>query len=319
MRIVFMGSPDFALPSLQALIDAGHEIALCVCQPDKASGRGRKLKPCAIKRRALELGLPVATPDKVRGKSARPFIDEVEALQPDFVVVAAYGKILSTRLLRLPRFGAVNVHASILPRWRGAAPIQHTILAGDDETGVSIMRMEAGLDTGAVYAVTTTAIADHDTGGSLFERLAQLGAQALIEALPKIAVGALQAVPQDDSRATLAPPLSKEDGHLDFTRDADSLDRRVRAMHPWPGAWCIMQDKRLKILCARPVDISRDDDATALKALQPGQLLQGKKRLMLRCQHGALQLLRIQQEGKKPMEIAQFLSGARLPDGLTLR
>ena len=320
MRIVFMGSPDFAVPSLDALVQAGHDIALCVCQADKPSGRGRKVKSCAVKIRALELALDVATPDKVRGKSARPFIDQVADLHPDFLVVAAYGKILSTRLLKIPRYGAINVHASILPRWRGAAPIQHSILAGDKETGVSIMQMEAGLDTGAVYALAKTAIRDDDSGGTLFDRLAQIGSEALVESLPKIARAELSPQIQDESLATYAATLSKDDGHLNFAQPAKYLERQVRAMHPWPSAWCMMPDKhkskRLKILAARALD---DADLASLKissehldAPIPGQLIPLKNRLLIRCQTGLLELLKIQPEGKKPMEIKAFLSGARL-------
>lgn len=322
MRIVFMGSPDFAVPSLEALIQAGHDIVLCVCQADKASGRGRKLKSCAVKARALELGLDVATPDKVRGKSARPFIDQVEALQPDFLVVAAYGKILSTRLLKIPRYGAINVHASLLPRWRGAAPIQHAILAGDDESGVSIMRMEAGLDTGAVFHVEKTPIADDDTGGSLFDRLAQIGAKALVESLPTIASGELHAQQQDERLASYAPTLNKEDGHLDFRHSATSLERRVRAMQPWPSAWCLLpnkqKSKRLKVLKVRAL---KDQECAQQEILLPdqnGQVLQLKHRLLVRCDEGLLDLLRVQPEGRKAMKINDFLSGAHLPEHLVL-
>lgn len=329
MRIVFMGSPDFAVPSLEALRQAGHDIVLTVCQPDKPSGRGRAVSRCAVKVYAEEHGLPVQTPDKVRGKSAVDFIDAVQALKPDFVVVAAYGKILSTRLLSLARFGAINVHASLLPRWRGAAPIQHAILAGDAETGVSIMRMEAGLDTGPVYRVAKIPIVDDDTGGSLFDRLAQLGAETLVQTLPEIAAGRLPAQAQDDSLATFAPTLSKEDGHLNFSQSAHDLVLRVRAMHPWPGAFCYLNKKRLKVLRASvttssaqlSVPLSAPLPAplpASQSAAKPGQLRIDGAALRVVCGQDLLEIHQLQVEGKKAMDSAAFIAGARLDPELVL-
>ncbi len=311
MRIVFMGSPDFAVPSLKGLVAAKYQVARVVCQPDKPKGRGRAVARCAIKVAAEELGLSVSCPPVVRGKSARPFLDEIEALAPDFVVVAAYGKILSTRLLRIPRIAPVNVHASILPRWRGASPIQHAVLAGDAEAGVAIMHMEAGLDTGGVYHLATTPVGPDETAGELSERLAEIGAAALLEALPGIADGSRQPAPQDEAQATEAPLLCKQDGQLDFTQPAEVLARRVRAMTPWPGAFTRLGGKLLKVY---RVEV----DARPPGEHEPGTVVDCSAALTVACGEGQLRILDLQLEGKRRMSAAEFLPGARVEPGALL-
>ncbi|MFH1807779.1 MAG: methionyl-tRNA formyltransferase [Pseudomonadota bacterium] len=311
MRVIFMGSPEFAVPSLRGVVEAGHQVVRVVSQPDKPKGRGRSLAPCAVKEAALRLGLEVSTPDHIRGKHAVAFLDELHALQPDVVLVAAYGKILSTRLLDMPRVAPINVHASVLPRWRGASPIQHAVLAGDDETGVSIMRMDAGLDTGGVYRVARTSILPNETAGELSTRLSVIGAAALVEALPAIADGSLVAQVQPEQGITLAPLLDKHDGHLDFSLDAASLVRRVHAMNPWPGASTRLDGKGLKIHRAHVVEANATEAA-------PGALQVSHKALLVRCGHGALAIDELQLEGKRRLRSDEFLQGARIAPGTRL-
>ena len=251
IRIVFMGSPDFALPSLSALAAArNYQVVGVVTQPDRASGRGRELKAPPVKTLALELNIPVMQPEKLRAPDA---MDQLRAWNPDLIVVAAFGQILKKDVLDLPRYGCINVHASLLPRWRGAAPINAAILHGDEETGVTIMQMDVGLDTGPMLAAKSIRIRRDDTAGSVFQALSTLGADLLIETLPEYFSGNLKPVPQPAEGATYAPMLKKEDGLLDFTRPAVELERRVRAMNPWPGAWFEWNGNPLKVLRASTV------------------------------------------------------------------
>jgi methionyl-tRNA formyltransferase len=232
IRIVFMGSPDFALPILSALAKK-YQVVGVVTQPDRASGRGRELKPPPVKALALELNIPVMQPEKLRAPEA---MEQLRAWTPDLIVVAAFGQILKKDVLELPRFGCINVHASLLPRWRGAAPINAAILAGDEEIGVTIMKMDVGLDTGPMLAMKSMRLASDLTTDSALQALSQLGANLLIETLPDYFSGKLIPQAQPEDGATYAPMLKKEDGLLDFTRSAVELERRVRAMNPWPGA-----------------------------------------------------------------------------------
>lgn len=249
LRIAFAGTPDFAVPALDALMAADYPLAGVWTQPDRPAGRGRQLACSPVKQRALALGLPVHQPETLKTETAQR---ELQAAAADLMVVVAYGLLLPPACLAIPRYGCINVHASLLPRWRGAAPIQRALLAGDRETGVSLMRMQAGLDTGPVYAVRTTPIAAEDTGGSLHERLAQLGAQLLVEMLPQLP--ALEPVPQDPERATYAAKLTRAEARLDWARPASELERAVRAYNPWPTAWTSCAGEPLRILRAQALD-----------------------------------------------------------------
>lgn len=296
-RVVFMGSPDFAAPSLRALARR-YEIVGVVTQPDRASGRGRELKAPAVKSLALDLGLAIIQPEKLRQPDA---IDQLRLWAPDLIVVAAFGQILRPDVLALPSRGCVNVHASLLPRGRGAAPIQASILAGDAQTGVTIMQMDKGVDTGAIISQRAIPIEAEDTGGSLFEKLSQLGADLLLETLPRYLSGELKPRPQDESQATYAPMLKKEDGLLDFTRPAEELVRRVRAFNPWPGAFFEWESGMLKVHRAH----AEAGNAPAGKRLvYRGQAAVGAG-------GGLLILDEVQPPGKKSMSGKAFLSGAR--------
>jgi len=297
INIVFMGSPDFALPSLRALTQHYH-IAGVVTQPDRASGRGRELKPPPVKTLALELGLPIIQPQKLREPEA---MAQLQAWKPDLIVVAAFGQILKKEVLDLPRFGCVNVHASLLPRWRGAAPINAAILAGDEETGVTIMQMDAGLDTGPMLAKRSIRLHPDDTAGSVFQTLSTLGADLLLETLPDYMEGKIIPQPQPEDGATYAPMLKKEDGRLDFSKPADELERRVRAMNPWPGAFMELDGAILKIHRAH-VDAG---NASA------GRRLVVQNQPAVGAGGGILILDEVQPAGKKPMSGTSFLAGAR--------
>jgi methionyl-tRNA formyltransferase len=299
IRIVFMGSPDFALPSLSALAKL-YDVVGVVTQPDRASGRGRELKAPPVKTLALELNIPVMQPEKLRAPEA---MTQLREWSPDLIVVAAFGQILKRDVLDLPRYGCINVHASLLPRWRGAAPINAAILAGDEETGVTIMQMDAGLDTGPMLAAKSIRIGRDDTAGSVFETLSTLGADLLVEALPGYLAGNLKPVPQPEVGATYAPMLKKEDGLLDFTRPAVELERRVRAMNPWPGTWFEWNGGQLKVLRASVV--SGD------KTLASGTRFTVEGKPAVQSSEGALILEEVQPAGRKVMPGKSFLVGAR--------
>jgi len=302
MRVVFLGTPEFAVPTVEALAAAGHEIAAVVAQPDRPAGRGQALKAPATKAWAEARGVPVLQPLKVRDGALAAAL---AALRPDVLVVTAYGRILGKDLLTLAPLGAVNVHASILPRWRGAAPIQWAVASGDAETGVTIMQMDEGLDTGDVLLVRTTPIGPEETSEALAPRLAALGGRALVEALPRLAAGALVPVPQDGARHTLAPILEKEHGRLDFARPAAELAARIRGFTPWPGGFTTLGGKVLKVHLARPAAADG-----ALAGLAPGAARLVPGALRVACGGGtALDLLEVQPEGKKRMAAADFANG----------
>ena len=294
-----MGSPDFALPSLRALTSR-YQIVGVVTQPDRASGRGRALKPPPVKTLALELGLPLVQPEKLRQPEA---VQQLRAWNPDLIVVAAFGQILKPEVLDLPRFGCLNVHASLLPRWRGAAPINAAILAGDEEMGVTIMKMDAGLDTGGILAQRAFRLSPDVTAGAAFDALSALGADLLLESLPDYLAGKLTPVPQPEDGVTYAPMLKKEDGRLDFARPADELERRVRAMNPWPGAWFEWDGNLLKVARAKTVN--------GEKGWASGTRLVVEGRPAVTCADGALVLEEVQPAGKRLMSGRAFLAGAR--------
>lgn len=297
-RIVFMGSPDFAVPSLEALAGR-YPIVGAVTQPDRPAGRGGTLKPPDVKVAVLRLGIPVIQPEKLHTPEA---MEQLRLWSPDVIVVAAFGQILRPAVLELPPFGCVNVHASLLPRWRGAAPIQAAILAGDDQTGVTIMKMDAGVDTGPLLSQRPLPIAPDDTGGSLFEKMSVLGADLLLETLPKYLAGEIQPRPQPEGGVTYAPMLKKEDGLLDFNQPAAFLERRVRAMNPWPGAYFEWNSAPLKVLRAR---LEQEKSPGAGSGIR----VRGEPAVGTR--EGILILEEVQPAGKKPMPGKAFLPGAR--------
>lgn len=299
MRLVFAGTPEFAARALAALIAAGHDIPLVLTQPDRPAGRGMKLKMSPVKELALAHGLAVAQPESLRSEEARRVIVDSA---PEVMVVAAYGLILPQAALDIPRLGCINIHASLLPRWRGAAPIQRAIEAGDAETGITLMQMDKGLDTGAMLSRHPLAIAPDDTAGSLHDKLAALGASAIVGLLPRLAE--IRAASQDDNLATYAAKIGKEEARIDWTLPATALDRRIRAFNPFPGAVAHFQDEPLKIWSARPVAGSG----------QPGEILSILP-LCVACGDGALEVLEIQKAGGKRLAAAAYVAGNALAVG----
>lgn len=309
MRIVFMGTPDFAVPSLKALGSAGHEICGVFTQPDKPKNRGMKLQQSPVKECALAMGLPVYQPAKMRDGEALAILQE---LKPDLIAVAAYGKILPVDILELPRLGCVNVHSSLLPKYRGAAPINWAILNGEDETGVTIMYMAEGMDTGDILAQAKTPIDINENAAQLFDRLAVMGADLLAETVKELDVGTAKAVPQDEALSSHAPMLSREQSPMDWGKTARQLHDQVRGLYPWPAATAVLDGIRCKILrtalCAE----------TTNKA--PGTvLLADKKGLRVACgDGGVLDILELQPDGKKAMAAPAFLLGHPIPVGTML-
>lgn len=297
-HLVFMGSPKFALPTLSALAE-NYSIQGVVTQPDRPAGRGKELTPPAIKSFAIDLGLPVIQPEKIKDPVA---MQQLANWAPDLIVVVAYGQILRQTVLDLPRNGCINVHASLLPRWRGAAPIQAAILAGDEWAGVTIMRMDSGVDTGPILSQRGIPILCEDTAGSLSERLAEMGAELLIETLPVYLMGELQPRPQNELGVTYAPMLKKGDGQLDFTQSALDLARRVRAFNPWPGATTQWKGQPLRIHSAHAIEDYLSP---------PGQRLVYGPKPAIGTGQGTLVLDEVQPAGKKAMPGDVFLRGAR--------
>ena len=301
-RIVFMGTPEFAVKALLACAGVGQVVA-AVTQPDKPKGRGQELSPPPVKVAAQARGIPVLQPAKIRNTG---FAQELAALRPDVCVVAAYGKILPREVLEVPPRGCVNVHASLLPRFRGAAPIQWAIASGDAKTGVCLMRMDEGLDTGPVIACRELAIRPGETSQSLHDALSELGGRLLREELPRYLAGELRPVPQPQEGVVLAPLIDKEEGRLDFQRSAAELERRLRAFTPWPGAFTTLDGALLKVHRAK---VSGGKGA-------PGELLAaGPEGLEVACGDGSLLLVEVQPEGKRRMTAAEFLAGRKLKVG----
>ncbi len=319
MRIVFMGTPEFAVPTLEQLLAAGHEIVLVVTQPDRPAGRGRRLAAPPVKEAALRHGLPVLQPRRVREQAT---LHALTTAAPQVVVVAAFGQILPRQILELPPLGCLNVHASLLPRWRGAAPISAAILAGDEVTGVTVMLMDEGLDTGPLLAQATEPIRPSDTTQSLGRRLAEMGARLLTQTLPAWQRGEVQATPQDHALASYAPMLKKEDGLLDWRRPAVELWRRCRACVPWPGAFTWWRGRLLKVIESAPlrdgepgagpgeVAVAAAAEARA-RAPYPELLPEGGRVLTVGTGEGVLALLRVQLEGGRPLAGEEFARGHR--------
>ena len=299
MRIVFAGTPEFAAQHLQALLDAGRQIVAVYTQPDRPAGRGQKLMPSPVKQLAVQHGIAVYQPQTLRDPVAQA---ELAALQPDLMVVVAYGLILPQVVLDTPRLGCINSHASLLPRWRGAAPIQRAVQAGDASSGVTVMQMEAGLDTGPMLLKVSTTITADDTGGSLHDRLARLGSAAVVDAISKLAAGELRGEVQDDSQATYAHKLNKDEARIDWNRPADELERLIRAFNPWPICHSTLHGEPLKVLAASL------GEGTG----QPGEILTASRDgLTVACGVGALRLTRLQLPGGKPLNFADLYNSRR--------
>ena len=300
MRVVFMGTPEFSVTVLDALVAAGHEIACVYTQPPRPAGRGKKDRPSPVQARADAMGLPVRHPRTLRDADAQAAF---AALGADIAVVVAYGLILPQAVLDAPARGCLNIHASLLPRWRGAAPIQRAIMAGDAETGVCIMRMEAGLDTGPVLLRRAIAIGAEETAGELFARLGALGAEAIVDALATLDTLTPEVQPEDG--VSYADKIDKAEARVDWTRPATEVDRKIRGLSPFPGAWTMVGGTRLKLLRSR---VAQGSGA-------PGEVLSG---LVVACGSGAVEITEVQPEGKPRMTAEAYLRGARIPAGTVL-
>ncbi len=301
MRVIFMGTPDFSVPVLDALVDAGHEIAAVYCQPPRPAGRGKKDRPTPVHARAEALGLMVRHPVSLKSPEEQAAF---AALNADVAVVVAYGLILPQAILDAPAQGCLNIHASLLPRWRGAAPIHRAIMAGDAETGVCIMQMEAGLDTGPVLLRQATPIQSEETTAQLHDRLSVMGADLIVEALNRLSE--LTPEPQPENGVTYASKIDKAEARIDWSRSAEEIDRQIRGLSPFPGAWTEMEGERIKLLASRRADGQG----------QPGQVLNGD--LHVACGQGAVELLRLQRAGKGAQDRETFLRGWPIPIGTRL-
>jgi methionyl-tRNA formyltransferase len=312
MRIVFIGTGEIGVPTLRALLESEHEVVAVVTQPDKPVGREQSIESPPIKKAITRSGgfqtavgssaagkpplLEVLQPAKIKDPSV---IEQIRRLAPDVIVVVAYGQILSRDVLEIPRLACLNLHASLLPRWRGAAPIQAAIAAGDSETGVTVMYMDEGLDTGDILLQSNVEILPNDTGGSLHDRLAQIAPETLLESLRLLAAGNAPRIPQDNARATYAPKLKREHGQIDWSESAEAVERKIRAYHSWPGAFMKVDGQNLKVFSASVADLNG----------QPGEILRSDKDLIVATGKGALSLAEVQLEGKRRMSAAEFLRG----------
>jgi methionyl-tRNA formyltransferase len=303
MKLVFCGTPQFAVGTLEAVLDAGHEIALVLCQPDRAAGRGMQTSIGAVKAAALARGLPILQPERIKANA--DLRAQLEAIAPDAILVVAYGRIIPQWMLDLPRFGCINLHGSLLPKYRGAAPIQWAVANGEAHTGVTTMRLDAGLDTGPLLLAQVEPIAPEETSEDLFESLAEIGAHLMVKTLHGLSSGTITPVPQDHSAATLAPILTREDARMDFTRTARNLCDRWRGFQPWPGAFTTLRGRKLIV----------HSMSVAAGQGTPGQLQVEGDRLLLGCRDAMLELHEVQMEGKKRMSAAKFLRGHQIKSG----
>ena len=306
--IIFMGTPEFAVPTLEALHRSRHRIQLVVTQPDRPKGRGRRLQPSAVKRMAERLGIGVYQPERMRSDDA---IEPLRRIEPDFLVVAAFGQILSRAVLDIPKIGPINVHASLLPKYRGAAPIQWAVINGETETGITTMMMDENLDTGDILLSEKIGIGPQESPVDLHDRLAQLGADVLIRTLDGFAEDAIVPLPQDHEQATFAPMLKKDDGRIQWSQPAEKIAAFIRGMNPWPGAYTFHEGKRLKIYQSSPI--------SSATSAEPGTVVQGfQGELRIATGQGLLSILEIQGESSKRMKTADFLRGQQLPPGTLL-
>lgn len=309
MRVVFMGTPDFSVPTLEKIIEAGHKVIGVVTQPDKAKGRGKKVLFPPVKEKALEHNLPVYQPKRAREPE---FIEQMRELNPDVMVVVAFGQILPKALLDIPKYGCVNVHASLLPKYRGAAPIQWAVIRGEKVSGVTTMQMDVGLDTGDMLMKTEVALTEDETGGSLHDKLSVLGGELLIETLKGLEAGTIRPEKQDDSQTgEYARMLDKALGKVDFSMPAEEIERLIRGLNPWPSAYTFYHGKTMKLWKAKVVSADVDGEAAA-----PGQILSvDKKGFTVQTGAGALRILELQMEGKKRMDAGAFLRGCSMAAG----
>jgi methionyl-tRNA formyltransferase len=305
MKLVFCGTPQFAVPCLESLVASGFDVQLVVTQPDRPQGRGMELAAPPVKQTAQKLMLPVIQPEKI--KKNEEFQKQLAELAPEAIIVVGYGRLIPSWMLQLPPRGNINVHASLLPKYRGAAPIQWAIANGESATGVTTMLLNEGLDTGDILLQREMKVRPEDTSLTLGPRLAELGAELLVETLRGLKSGTVRPVPQDHSRATLAPILTKEDGQIDFSRSAVEICNRLRGFQPWPGAYTQFRGKQLKLISARPKE--------SAESLPPGELLVAGNQLLVGCVRGPLELLQIQIEGKKAMAAGDFIRGYRPAPG----
>lgn len=310
MKVVYMGTPDFAVPPLRALVKAGYEVVGVVTQPDKPKGRSKALLPPPVKEEALKYNIPVYQPLKVREPE---FMETLKNLAPDVIVVAAFGQIIPKAILDLPEFGCLNIHASLLPKYRGAAPIQQAVINGDKEAGVTIMKMGTGLDTGDMISRASVLLAEDETGGSLFDRLSELGAELLVKTLPSVFDGTAVYEPQpEESPTPYAGMITKQMGLLDFQKDAETLERLIRGLNPWPSAYTYLNGKTLKIWKAAVEKSGSEPE-------NPGTIIKADKDgIHVVCGQDILILQEVQLEGKKRMDAAAFLRGCHVESGTML-
>lgn len=303
MNIIFMGTPDFAEKVLEGLISSRHNVISVYTGKDKEKGRGHKLMPSPVKELALKHDIPIYQPATLRNEDV---IEEIKSQSADVIVVAAYGKILPKAVLSAHKYGAINVHGSLLPKYRGASPIQSAVLNGEKETGITIMQMSEGLDCGDILYQKKTEIGEYENSGELFDRMALLGADALIEALDLIEAGKVTPISQNDDEATYAPMLSKEMSHIDFNKSAREIKNLIYGLNPWPSARIMLAGNDIKLLGCEVCD--RQD-------LEIGQVYADKKELIIGCHDGSVKITRLQKQGKKPMNTSDFLNGVKIPSG----
>lgn len=307
MRIIFMGTPDFAVPTLEALVTGGHEVIAAVTQPDKPKGRGKAVLMTPVKEKALEYGIPVYQPVKAREPE---FIEVLKSLEPEVIVVVAFGQILPKEILEIPRYGCVNVHASLLPKYRGAAPIQWAVIDGEEESGVTTMQMDEGLDTGDILEMEKIRLEEKETGGSLFDKLSRLGGKLILSTLSGLENGTVVPRKQGETTTPYAKMLKKTMGEIDWNMEAAAIERLIRGLNPWPSAYTSCNGKTLKIWAA--------DVLPGGQGEEPGRVRAGKDSLLVETGSGLLSITELQLEGKKRMDTASFLRGFSIPDGTVL-
>ena len=313
MRVVFMGTPDFSVGTLKAIIEAGHEVAAVVTQPDKPKGRSKALVCSPVKEEAMSHELRILQPQRARDEE---FIQELKAINADVFVVVAFGQILPSSIINMPPYGCINVHASLLPKYRGASPIQWAVIDGCEYSGVTIMKMDEGIDTGDILKTEEVKLNPKETGGSLFERLSDVGARLLVKTLEELEAGTVVPVPQNDAESTYVKMLDKSFGKMDFNEDAVKIERLIRGLNPWPSAFTFINGKMLKVWDA---DLISDDSVCQLRDGEPGEVVEiDKESFTVACGNGYLIIKEVQLEGKKRMDSGSFLRGNHLDEGVVL-